>query len=69
LKVIVVDNGSTDATATELRSYGKSLFGEFFRAVVLPENKNFGPACNIGAKIAKSPVLFFLNNDTLAIPG
>lgn len=67
-EVIVVDNGSTDATATDLASCGKSLFGERFRAIVLRENNNFGPACNIGAGAAKSPVLFFLNNDTLATP-
>ncbi|CAK7013356.1 MAG: hypothetical protein DELT_02153 [Desulfovibrio sp.] len=68
-EVIVVDNGSTDATATELASFGESLFGEQFRAIVLPENKNFGPACNLGAKTAKAPVLFFLNNDTLVTSG
>lgn len=68
-EVIVIDNGSTDATATELRPYGKSLFDDRFHSIVLPENKNFGPACNIGAKAAKSPVLFFLNNDTLVTPG
>lgn len=68
-EIIVVDNGSTDATATALAPYGKSLFGKNFRRIALPENKNFGPACNIGAKVAKSPILFFLNNDTLVTPG
>jgi len=69
LEIIVVDNGSTDATATELAPYGKALFGERFSATVFPENRNFGPACNAGARAATSPVLFFLNNDTLMTPG
>lgn len=69
LEVVVVDNGSSDATAAELAPYGSSLFGERFSAVVFPENKNFGPACNAGARAAASPVLFFLNNDTILTPG
>ena len=68
LEVIVVDNGSSDATATDLVSYGRNLFGERFTAIVFSENRNFGPACNSGARAATSPVLFFLNNDTLLTP-
>lgn len=68
-EVIVVDNGSSDATAPELASYGKSLFGDRFRAIVFPKNKNFGPACNAGARAARTPVLFFLNNDTRVTSG
>ncbi|MCC8193448.1 MAG: glycosyltransferase family 2 protein, partial [Deltaproteobacteria bacterium] len=69
LEIIVVDNGSSDATAPELASYGTGLFGARFGAIVFSENRNFGPACNAGARAATSPVLFFLNNDTLATPG
>lgn len=69
IEIIVVDNGSSDATATELAPCGKALFGERFSAIVFPENRNFGPACNTGARSATSPVLFFLNNDTLMTPG
>lgn len=69
LEVLVVDNGSSDATAAELLPFGTSLFGERFRAVVFPENRNFGPACNAGARAASSPLLFFLNNDTVMTPG
>ena len=68
LEVIVVDNGSSDATATELEAHGKSLFGERFVVFVFAENRNFGPACNAGAGIATSPILFFLNNDTILTP-
>lgn len=69
LEVIVADNASTDATATELMPLGKSLFGDRFSVITFPENKNFGPACNITARAAAAPLLFFLNNDTLLTPG
>lgn len=64
-EVIVVDNASKDATITQLEPLGKALFGKRFSAIRNRENMNFGPACNQGAKAAKAPLLFFLNNDTL----
>lgn len=69
MEVIVVDNGSRDETATELDALGSFLFGDDFRAVHLPENMNFGPACNIGAEKATGEYLFFLNNDTIMTEG
>ena len=69
LEVIVVDNGSSDATATDLAAFGNSLFDGRFTALIFPENRNFGPACNAGARAATSPMLFFLNNDTLVTQG
>ena len=68
-EVIVVDNASSDATATELQPLGQSLFGARFCAIRFAENRNFGPACNAGAVAASAPLLFFLNNDTLLNPG
>ncbi|KUJ95430.1 MAG: Glycosyl transferase family 2 [Desulfonauticus sp. 38_4375] len=65
VEVIVVDNGSQDETATLAKGFGRELFGKRFVYVPLPENINFGPACNLGAKIAKGKFLFFLNNDTI----
>lgn len=41
LEVIVVDNGSTDATVTELASAGEALFGPRFIAARLSENQGF----------------------------
>lgn len=68
-EIIVVDNGSTDATALALLPTGSRLFGENFRTVRYPHNLGFAKACNAGANIARAPLLFFLNNDTLLKPG
>ncbi len=68
-EVIVVDNSSTDETAAELGPLGHSLFGNYFRRIRFEENRNFAGACNAGAEAAASPLLFFLNNDTILTEG
>lgn len=67
-EVIVVDNASGDETPAHLPGFGENLFGHRFRYLRFEENRNFGPACNAGAKAAEAPLLFFLNNDTLMTP-
>ena len=69
LEVLVVDNGSTDATTRELEPLGQRLWGADFRALRLPENLGFAKACNLGARAADGDLLFFLNNDTTCTPG
>ncbi|GHV55514.1 glycosyl transferase family 2 [Deltaproteobacteria bacterium] len=69
VEIIVVDNGSTDETAAALVPLGTCLFRPRFRVIRFSENRNFAPACNAGAKEATSPLLFFLNNDTILTPG
>lgn len=69
LEVLVVDNGSTDATVGELEPLGQSLWGAGFKALRLPENLGFAKACNLGARAAAGDLLFFLNNDTTCTPG
>lgn len=68
-EVVVVDNASSDATASECLPFGQALFPDCFRYLRFDTNRNFGPACNAGAQAAASPLLFFLNNDTLVEPG
>ena len=69
LEVLVVDNGSTDATPEALPPLGRDLFGPRFRLLRQPENLGFARACNAGAAAADGEMLFFLNNDTLCTPG
>lgn len=68
-EVVVVDNASSDATASECLPLGQALFPGRFTSLRFDANRNFGPACNAGAQAAASPLLFFLNNDTLLEPG
>lgn len=68
-EVIVVDNGSSDKTASALPVLGEALFGRRFSRLRFEENRNFGPACNAGAGMAAAALVFFLNNDTLLTPG
>ncbi|WP_415715553.1 glycosyltransferase family 2 protein [Maridesulfovibrio sp.] len=64
-EVIVVDNGSADETSAECPLLAEALFEDRYQYIRLPENINFGPACNRGAQAAEGALLFFLNNDTL----
>lgn len=68
VEIIVVDNGSTDATATALAPTGEQLFGKQFQRLRNEHNLGFAKACNAGARAARAPLLFFLNNDTLVTP-
>ena len=65
VQVIIVDNGSTDETASFAPAYLQSLFGKNGTYIRNPTNRNFGPATNQGAKIAQGEYLLFLNNDTI----
>ncbi len=68
-EVVVADNASSDETAGQLLPLGEALFPGRFSRLRFEENRNFGPACNAGAKAASAPLVFFLNNDTLMTPG
>lgn len=60
-QVIVVDNGSTDATQLVAREFHADL-------VVFPENRGFAAAVNEGISRAKGDWLLILNNDVALEP-
>lgn len=68
-EVLVVDNGSTDATRSQCPVLGHELFGDRFHYLRMEDNINFGPACNAGAAESSGEYVFFLNNDTLLDKG
>jgi GT2 family glycosyltransferase len=64
VEIVVVDNGSTDATPALLAPARGCV-----RALRNAENLGFAVACKQGAAAARGEFLVFLNNDTLPRPG
>lgn len=62
LEILIVDNGSSDATA------GLGAVHPAVRVVELPDNRGFAAGVNVGLRAARFPVLLVLNNDTQAAP-
>ena len=62
-EVIVIDNGSTDDTATVLAEF------PWVKTIVNERNLGFAVANNQGAAVASGRFLVLLNNDTKALPG
>lgn len=62
-EVIVVDDGSSDETETQLRTVPGLRYHRN------AENLGFIGACNAGAAIARGSFVVFLNNDTVVRPG
>ena len=62
-EILVIDDGSGDATATALPRI------DGLRYHRRPANGGFIAACNDGAALARGEMLVFLNNDTVPQPG
>ena len=63
-EVILVDNGSTDATAQLLDQISGDV------TIIRNErNRGFAEACNQGAQAANTATLVFMNNDVEVLPG
>lgn len=62
-EVIVVDNGSIGALASEIAESAGAL------VIRSPVNRGFAPAVNTGAARAKGDLLAILNDDAVAAPG
>ncbi|PZS07838.1 MAG: hypothetical protein DLM64_13940 [Solirubrobacterales bacterium] len=63
-QLVVVDDASSDATATLLASYHDRI-----AVCSLASNLGFAGACNTGAAAATGELLVFLNNDTVPVDG
>lgn len=63
-ELIIVDNGSTDATAA-----AKSVPDVGVKVVRNDTNRGFAVACNQGAEAANGETLVFVNNDVIVKPG
>lgn len=61
-EIIVVDNGSRDGTAGEIRGIGG------IRVIENKENLGFAKANNIGIKQASGKYILLLNSDTVVFP-
>ena len=61
-EIVVVDNASTDGTASLARGLGA-------RVLENTTNEGFGAACNRGARESTGNVLLFLNPDCVVQPG
>jgi GT2 family glycosyltransferase len=63
LEVVVIDNGSTDASLDLLETAFPRV-----RVVANPDNRGFAAASNQGLQLATSPNVLLLNNDTIPDP-
>lgn len=61
-EIIVVDNASTDGTATYCRSNQITF-------ISLPENRGFPTACNMGILLASGDEVLLMNNDVVVSRG
>jgi GT2 family glycosyltransferase len=60
-QILIVDNGSSDATQIVVRELGTDL-------IVFPENRGFAPAVNAGIQRATGDWLLIANNDVVLEP-
>jgi len=63
-KILVIDNGSQDASIDTLQENWPHI-----QLIRLPENRGFAAANNLGARLADTEWIAFLNNDAYPEPG
>jgi len=63
VEVVVVDDGSDDDTAAWMGEAHPEV-----RLIVQPVNEGFAPACNVGCRAARYPIVVLLNNDVAVAP-
>lgn len=68
-EVIVVDNASGDDSVVELRASLESIGPVPVRLVEHSVNAGYGQGCQLGAGLASTPMVLFLNSDARLSPG
>lgn len=63
-EIVIVDDGSRDATPTLLAGYGDKL-----HVLRGDEAQGFAAACNAGVAAARNDLVILLNNDTIPLDG
>jgi len=66
-EVIVADNGSTDGSVEEVRSWEARLPG--LRIVSSGERRGCAYALNAGTEVARAPLIAYCNDDDVVSPG
>lgn len=66
-RLTIIDNGSYDNSADELREYIKPF--PYARVHYLKENIGYAGGMNYGASLANADWLFLITNDTIFVPG
>jgi GT2 family glycosyltransferase len=64
VEIIIVDNGSKDATPSLLEAY-KANYGDSLKIITNEQNEGFGDANNAAFFRAKGAAVLFLNNDVI----
>ena len=64
VEVAVVDDASTDQSADLVAQRYPGV-----RVLRAPENRGFGPTCNLGARACSAPLVYFLNSDVTVREG
>ncbi|MDP1026937.1 glycosyltransferase [Sphingomonas sp. KR1UV-12] len=68
VRVIVVDDGSTDGSAAAIVALEAAHPGRF-TAAILPRNGGASNARNVGAALCRAPWIAFLDSDDVWLPG
>lgn len=66
-RLTVIDNGSSDNSADELREYLKPY--SHVRAQYIKDNIGYAGGMNYGVSLAEAPWLLLVSNDTIFAPG